>query len=213
MTETSIQKTPLVLGAELERSEPYTPWWAPVWAPVEWLLSFAPSHRDTRKGRTFARQVKIVLLIGGVLIIAFGGSLGWVVVGLAIMLSSLLLPVPELRKRTLMSRLRALAGERSRRVRVPGKIVHDGRRVELHEGDAMLRRVLVTKEYTLDERLYQGRPCLGLMGPGRRKKDAIWICARSRTVEDADALTSREADILAVVDDESFKKLRDALSD
>ncbi|MFU8802978.1 MAG: hypothetical protein ACNA8W_04125 [Bradymonadaceae bacterium] len=176
-------------------------------------MSFAPSYRATRKGRTGSRQLKIVLLIGGVLIITFGGSLAWVVVGLAVMLLSLLVPVPELRKRSLMTRFRALRGERSRRVRVPGKIVHDGRRVELHEGDAMLRRVLVTKDFTLEERSYHGHPCLGLMGPGRRKKDAIWICSKAELLDETEALTGKEADILAVVDDESFRKLRNTLSD
>lgn len=206
------QTTALVLGAQLMRSESYRPWWAPLWGPVDWILSFLPSHRDTRKGRSGARQVKIVLLIVGVAFIAFGEAIGWVAVGLLTMLSALILPLSELRKRVWTAKVRALLGEKKRPVHTPGKIVHDGRRVELHEGDAMLRRVLVDKVYSFEERVYQGQPCLGLMGHGKRKKDTIWICARGVTASEGKTLGLNEVDVLSFVDEDSFDKLLKTLS-
>lgn len=207
MNQPGDEKTPLVLGAELMRSESYRPWWAPLWGPVDWILSFLPSHRDTRKGRSGARQVKILILIAGVAFIAFGEAIAWVVIGLLTMFSALVLPLPEIRKRIWTAKLKTLLGERKRPVHSRGKIVHDGRRIELHEGEGMLRRVLVDKVYSLEERVYQGQPCLGLMGHGKRKKDTIWICARGAKAIDGKTLGLHEVDVLSFVDEASFDKL------
>jgi hypothetical protein len=107
-----------------------------------------------------------------------------------------------------MARLKSLKGERKRRVRVAGKIVHDGRRVELHDGSEMLRRVLVQKSVIVEERDYEGRPCLGVIAPGKRKREAIWVCATSGTASAERSLDPAEVDVLSFVDAESFEKLR-----
>lgn len=191
--ETPESKVQLIVDAELERNEAFQPWWSAMARPLEELLGFVPSVRDTRSGRSAARQTRIALVVIGVLVMALGQRPLWIVVGLTLMLLALVVPLDELKKRGWLGHVRGLRASQTRRVRSAASLVFDGRRIELREGTTMVRRVLVNRgTHEVELRRRGALVCLGILAPSRRKREAIWICASNARI-DADTLAELDA--------------------
>lgn len=214
MTEST--STHLEITAQLERAEVYTPRTRKLWRALDYLWGYMPTYRDSRAGRQRARQAKLVLVVLGVLTMIFGGSAGPILLGAFLAVFALIAPVPELRKRSVHNRLRGLSADRKRAVSRPGRIVFDGRRLELHDHDAMLRRVLVDKPgRELVFRVDGEQMCAGLRPRSAKKRDAIWVCAPGLSAEDVPMayaggladLSEQEVDIPAHVSTSDWQRL------
>lgn len=214
MTEPT--STHLEIAAELQRAEVYTPNSRKFWKTLDYLWGYMPAYRDSRSGRQRARQAKLVLVVLGVLTMIFGGSVGPIVLGAFLAIFALVAPVRELKKRSVHNKLRGLAADRKRSVCRPGKIVFDGRRLELHDQEAMLRRVLVDKPgRELVFRVHGELMCAGLRPRAAKKRESIWVCAPGLHAEDVPMayaggladLSDREVDIPAHVSTSDWRRL------
>lgn len=167
---------PLVLPARLEKKKAYTPWWTRLLAPIQTFVSLLPSHRSTRAGRRAARHFKFAVGAIAFGIIVFGGSFWLIIIGIAILSMAPWLPLPEVRKRAVLNRLKTLRQPRKRSLERPGRVIYDGRRVILDKGGSTVRRVLTDREEhafrvgTIDGRLY-----IKLEPPSGKKAECIWI--------------------------------------
>lgn len=213
--------------ATLSRQETYAPWWGAAFKPIEALVGFLPSYRDSKTGRTNAKQLRVLILAVGLALLVFGGSTAIVVIGGLVMASALVLPVSEVTKSAWRSRLRRLRTRREREVRLPGSIVYDGKRLILREGspqagDKKLRRVLVDRDEHRVEHARRGADaCLGVRPPSGRKADSIWICtpaadlraASGGQVDDiSDELGDADVDIWAHIAPNDWQKIHDLLN-
>lgn len=184
------------------------------WAALEYLVGFVPSYRDSRKGRATAKQVRIVLVALGLLLMAFGGaeSAWWVLVGVALASSAFAIPVTELKKRSWRAKLQQKQSPEVHETWEAGCLVYDGRRVELHQGDKKLRHVLVNRgKHRLERGSWEGALCLAIKPAGRRKKETIFVVAEGREEGEERKFKKSEVDRIAKVSGEEFDRLQNAL--
>ncbi|QDG52694.1 hypothetical protein FIV42_18705 [Persicimonas caeni] len=192
----------LTIPATLIRREKYAPAWGVLLKPIEALISFFPSHRATKKGRQNAKQIRVLILGIGLAIMIFGGELGLILLGAAIMASALFLPMSEITKRSLLGRLKRARTQQVRDAKTQGELVHDGKRFILREDGKKLRRVLVDRgEHSLELRRRGESPCIGVRPPSGRKAESIWVCSpgHGSTPEEAQEISGEDVDIWAHV--------------
>lgn len=70
------------------------------------LLSFIPIHRDSKRGRSRALQVRVSLLVVGIIFIAFGKALPFIAIGSFCCFLILFIPLSESRKRSWVATLK-----------------------------------------------------------------------------------------------------------
>lgn len=192
----------LTIPATLVRREKYAPAWGVLLKPIEALISFFPSHRATKTGRQNAKQIRVLILGIGLAIMIFGGELGLILLGAAIMASALFLPMSEITKRSLLGRLKRARTQQERDAKTQGELVHDGKRFILREDGKKLRRVLVDRgEHSLELRRRGETPCFGVRPPSGRKAESIWVCSPGygSTPEEAQEISGEDVDIWAHV--------------
>lgn len=180
MTKQEVQRAePVVLEVKVPRDEPYTPWSAPLWRALAYLLEFIPSYRDSRQGRKNAAQVRVILIVAGLFLMAFGGGewAGWIVIGAILAFSAFAVPIKELRKRTLRGKLRDRSRQGQREVLKPGSLRLDERQVELWVGDEKLRQVRIDRDrHEVIFTTHKMMMCYGVRPRGGRKQETIWVC-------------------------------------
>lgn len=191
----------------------------PFWNAVDFVLTFVPSYRETRQGRKNARGARIVILAAGILIMAFGGAESglWIAFGVFLAASALAFPVPELKKRGWRTTVNQKRSPRMKTVWSGGKIVFDGRRVELHDEKKKVRHILVNRDkHEVVVRENEGSYCLGVLPPGQRKKENIWVCATGSVevdVEPEGEVGASEMDRPAKADPADWMRLWNALDE
>lgn len=188
-------------------------WWAPLLAPVETVVALAPSHKNTKKGRRSAAQIRIALIAIGILGLAFGGETLFIVIGGLIMALGLVIPMSDVRKRTLMGNIKRMRGESPRDVRVDGEVVFDGKRLTLRAEGEKLRRILVDREeHRVRDKQLGESACLEVRPSKGGKAKTIWICCEhGATSPTGPELARGDVDSPAFVDAERFQQLREAL--
>lgn len=169
---------PLTLHGHTPRTETRPAPWAPLLAPVIGLARLLPSARNTKRGRAGARQFKLVMFSAGVALLFLGPGPWTVAAALTFALAAVFLPLGELSRRTLVSRLTHLQS-RTRRLEEPLRLVLTERRLELHTEDRMDRRVLVDRPFELEVlRLGDDRATIAVWSGKRKKRETIWVCCR-----------------------------------
>jgi hypothetical protein len=196
------------IAVTVTREVPHRPWWAGLATRYEKLLGVLPSHRDTKKGRANAKQVKVVLLAAGVGIIALLGGY-WIVLGCMIAASALILPVSQNARRAWVARSRSARKNLTREAKQPGELRFDGRRVVLHVDGDNLRRVLTHKgKHTISRRSLKGHEIVGILPPSAKKSESIWVMARGRSANASlDRLDRAEVDLLVDADADALDDL------
>ena len=151
---------------------------APITQLIAGIAALLPAVRDTAQGRSVGRALRAALIIVGLGVLLTGRAhVGWILLGLAIMTLAVPLPLGLLQRRSLVRRIR-LAGHTLRTLSTDASLVHDGRRLELHEPDAMIRRVLTDRAFRLDRFRDERDGSLWLrVSPrsSKKKRDAIWL--------------------------------------
>lgn len=165
------------------------------WGAMEGLVGFVPSVRESREGRKQANQVRVVLVILAIGLMALGGAESgiWIVIGAAVAGSAVVMPISELRKRTLRAKYQRRQ-EKVKEVRwVGGEVRFDGRRLELYEGAKKVRHLLVDRQSHRVERGRYRDGVLVMVGPkGGAKKRSIGLyvpggeCDGGRAFEESD---------------------------
>jgi hypothetical protein len=168
---------PLVLPARLGREESYTPWWAGLLAPIQVFVEMLPSHKSTRKGRKSAKQFRVVLGAVTFAAIVFSPA-EWVTIAAILVMITIVpwLPLPQVRKRAMVNRVKNLRRPRTHTVTRPARIIYDGRRVKLDKGGNTLRRVLTDREeHRFRTGTCDGRLFLEIAPESGKKSEAIWV--------------------------------------
>jgi len=159
---------------------------------LDWLVSYIPTHRDSSKGRKSALQIRAGLIVCGVLIVGFAGRT-WIFVGIAVMALALIAPMAEMRRRSIRAVLKR-AQTRKVEDRVDVEVVFDGRRVLVRdaEGDSLVR-VLTNKEtHEILERNFAGQRAIGIKGPGKKKRQQIWLVTNEAAREELAAIAASD---------------------
>jgi hypothetical protein len=190
-------------------------WWSLLLAPVETLVALAPSHKNTKKGRQSATQIRIALIAVGVIGLAFGGETIFIMIGGLIMALGLVIPMSDVRKRTLMGNIKRLRGESPRDVRVDGEIAFDGKRLSLKAGADKLRRILLDRdEHRIREKRYEDHPCIEIRPGSGGKAKSIWICSEADAPDaGGEQLERSDVDAPAFVSADDFRRLTEVLRD
>ena len=167
----------LVVEAELVSSETSRRPIAPVYKALASIVATFPSYKDTRSGRKNAKQLKVIFVVIGLITLLAGREV-WPVIVCGVILMSLatFLPIENLQKRTLVNRLRR-AQTTSHEVRRPAKLVHDGRRLILYDGEQRERRVLTNRPFFLGHFVGEDATHWVQVSPkgSNKKKEAIWL--------------------------------------
>jgi len=190
----------LVVEAELVSSETSRRTTAPLYKSLASLVATFPSYKDSRSGRKGAKQLKVVFVVIG-LITLLAGREAWpvVVCGVILMSLAIFLPIENLKKRTLVNRLRRAQTE-THEVRRAAKLVHDGRRLILYDGDSRDRRVLTNRPFVLRHFAgADGAHWIQVAPKGSKKKaEAIWLHLEGEAApEDAQKLKDFRVDLPA----------------
>lgn len=150
---------------------------APVLRAVHSFVKLLPIVQDTQRGRDARRNIKAGLVVTGLVFLLGGGEFPFLIpVGILLMASAIWLPLWELDRRTALTRLK----QRSigtREVEVAGRLVHDGRRLELWRDGEKQRRVLTDRAFRLETYRSEGGQELWCVRPGKgeAKREAIWM--------------------------------------
>ncbi len=156
---------------------------APLYKLLDEFVKLIPSHKDTKRGRSRALQVKGALIVVGVLVAATIGD-ELVYVGVAIALMGLILPIPEMRKRTWRARLKS-AQFTHKQSTTAASVTFDQRRIAIQIDGKVDRRVLVNKgNHRIEEGASNGRQLLVVKGKVDRKKEHVWLLGDSSSEEE-----------------------------
>lgn len=166
----------MVAEGYLEEIERYQPSWTILLRPIQTFVGLLPSHKNTRKGRRTARQIKIVVIVLAFIAVIAAQSTPVMVIGIVALAIAPLIPISQVRKRSWINRLKSLRDGRDRTVEHPARVTFDGRRVSLLRDDQRIRRVLVDRDDhvvstgEIDDRLY-----LKVAPDSGNKDEAVWV--------------------------------------
>ena len=220
MADATSPGAPLRLPGQIQREARQMPLWAPLVRRAEGAVGLIPAYRDTKKGRSNARQLRLGLLGLGLLVLVFGGD-WWIVVGALLMIAGLVVPAPELRKRTWVTRLRSARKPRRSWQGAPVVVELDDRRLSVLEDGKRLRRVLVdrgehglrTASLTIDGAAFTA---LGVTPASGRKAETIWLYTDATATDGApgaadDTVDRGSIDLLVRLEPRDFERLREQL--
>jgi len=176
------------------------------------LMRWIPTSRDTQRGRANAAQVKVLLVGLGVLLGAVGKTTTHMIIGALFMVSALLLPVAEWRKRGWRARLKA-STRRTREVSVPVEVLYDAKRLAVLENGKVWRRVLVDRgshRTILSGR--DGTTWFGVVPASGRKSESLWFRADFAPPRDAPEPDLERVDQPIVLTADDLETLVDTLS-
>lgn len=118
----------------------HEPWWAPLGRAAERVVRVLPTHRETKSGRRNATQVRVGLLLLGLIAIVFWKST-LAPVGFIPCVLALFVPLSETRRRTVGARLRSARLGNTRVQRQKGRFVATAKHLEVRAGEKRLRRL------------------------------------------------------------------------
>ncbi len=219
MTDSSKDEETLRIHAKVRGEEKVKPWNAFFWKGLGEVLAVLPSYRDSREGRKKAKQMRVMIVGGGLLLLALAGTAEtraglWIILGIVIACMAFVVPVEDLKKRTWRNKIKKKQKPRPRTIWSKGEVLYDGRRVELRADSEKVRRVRVDRgkhELQLKQRVMSNQPgsqqsmpgpspipCMEIAGPGGKKDKTIWVCA--------DAGLDIDAEFDAEIDDEEMDR-------
>ncbi len=199
----------VTVSVTLVRDVAYRPWWAGIAVRYERILGLLPTHKNTKKGRANAKQVKAGLLILGVIVAGFVGG-WWIVPGCLVALSALILPVPADTRRSWIASSRTRRKNLTRSEESSAELVFDGRRLLIRNEDKNLRRVLTNKrKHIIEERSLDGSRIVGVLPTSRKKSESIWL--KSSAEASGDEMERGEIDILVRLNDDDLNTILAAI--
>ena len=150
---------------------------APLYRALMAAVGLLPTAAATAKGGRGAVQLKVVLVVVGLLIVlASDRHVALVLLGFGLMASAMVLPLAGPTKRRWLASLERRC-HKIHTTRHEVELVHDGGRLELWRDGAMVRRVLTHRAFGLDVFDAPGGHLDVRLRPdkSRKKKDAIWL--------------------------------------
>lgn len=178
------------LDAQIRDYEEARAWNAVLWKWLGEVVSFVPTYRDTRQGRKTRQQMRAVILVVGLVLMAVGGQADslpalWILLGVAIASSVFVIPVEEMKKRSWRGKIKKKQRPRKKAKWRTGKVRMAEGRVEVHVDGKRKRRVRVDRDkHDLVLRRRSDWTCVGVLPPGAKKSDNIWICTDENVVTD-----------------------------
>lgn len=167
---------PLLIAADLDRPQRYTPWWSGLLGPIQAIVGLMPAHKNTRSGRQTGRRIKFVLGGVGSVMIIFGQDPTLMVVGFLILAGAPWLPLPQVKKRAIQNRLQSLREPRTRPNSEPAQLRWEGRRLVLARDGQTMRRVLTRRgEHIVRAGDLDGTRYLMVAPPSEKKSETIWV--------------------------------------
>lgn len=161
-----------------------------VFDAMAFVVDLLPSYRNTARGRKFATQAKIATIGAGLIIVVFAGH-PWLFIGVALMAAALIAPIREMKKRTLLSKLKKSRYTWTEK-RLPVVVSYDGNRMVTREGTRSIHKF---KPASVDVRELDGKEAFVIRGGSSRKSDCIVF----KTAERAENLEPIERDAVELV--------------
>ncbi len=220
MTDSAKDKTPsLEFDADIRGTQQKRPWNAVLWKAVGEFVAFLPSYRDTREGRKKAKQMRVIFVVLGIGLMAVGGTATewgafWILFGIFLACLAFVAPVEDLKKRTWRGNIKKKQKPRRVSVRQKGRVVYDGRRVEMRQDGEKVRRVRVDRgKHELEARQNGEAACLGVLPPSGKRADGIWVCATgvSEAIDWDGSIKDDEMDRPATIEAADWERLWEAL--
>ena len=218
MTETTTETTELTVNARVKGTEKVEPWNGFLWRAIAFVVSFFPTYRDTRDGRSTRNQMRVVIVIIGLVLLAIGGTADeaawfWILLGMLIACLAFVLPVEELKMRSWRSTLKKKQKPREKTLWDRGRVEVDERYVALYAGDDRVRRVGIKRgKHDVVAREHDNRPAVGVLAPGAKKDQSIWLLGTGDAAIDTDGtVADNEMDRPAKVDPDDLESLWHAL--
>ena len=214
------ETTELTVDARIRRTEEVEPCNGFLWKFVGEVVAFFPSYRDSRDGRKKQKQMQIGLIVIGLALLALGGTADewgglWILLGILIACFAFVVPVEELKKRSWRSSIAKKQNPRPTYRRDDGRVEFDGEALAVYTGDHRVRRIRTARgKHDLALRQKESGPCLGILPPGAKKRDSIWLCASGPVdapLEFDGSIADDDMDRPAIVDPRDWEKLWEAL--
>ncbi len=220
MTDSKKKNETLRVDARVRRRETVKSPAAVVWKIASEVVAFVPTYRESREGRNKRNSIKLVILVIGAGLLFAGGTADtgaalWLILGALIAASALVLPVEDLKKRTLRTKLRKKQEPQKKAVWVSGSVVYDGRKVEVHTDEKRVGHVSLKRgKHTVEARRGDGETCLGVLPMSQKVKDGVWICTDDAVSAETSAkVEAEEMKNPARVDGADWEKLWERLND
>lgn len=239
MTESSKDQETLSIKAKVRGQKQVKPWDAFFWKALGEIISFFPSYRNSREGRKKAKQMRVLIVGGGLLLLVLAGTAEtrgglWIILGLLIACMAFVVPVEDLKKRTWRNKIKKRQKPSPQTVWGKGEVLFDGRRVELRADSEKVRRVRVDRgkhELKLLQQVASTGakgdppsrrsaagpmpyPCIEIAGPGGKAANTIWVCADAGmgdSLEYDGEITDEEMDRPATAKGSDWTRLWEAL--
>ncbi len=220
MTEEKDKVPTTQMNAEIRGVEEVAPKAVAWWSFVDSLVAFVPTYRNSREGRKKKKQMQVLIVGVGIGLLAVGGTADewgwfWLLVGMLVACLAFVAPIERLKKRTMRGELKARQKPREVKAWKAGKVDVSPRRIEVYAGDERIHRVRIDRDkHQVVLRRWKGRPCMGILPPGQKKKDSIWICTdevAGEAVGGSDEIEEQEMRHPAKVDSNDWQQLWEAL--
>ena len=219
MTDTETT-TELNVDARVRGTDKVEPTTGVLWRAIAWIVGFFPTYRDTREGRKTQKQMKAVFVIIGLVLMAIGGTADeaggfWILVGLLVACMAFVIPVEELKMRSWRSTFKKKQQPREKTRWDRGHIEYDGKFLAVYAGDDRVRRINLSRgKHDLAVRSHDDNTCVGVLPPGAKKSDSIWVIATGPVSIDTDPDGDIEADEMdrpAKLKPKAWEKLWEAI--
>lgn len=217
MTETT-ETTELTVDARIRDTDEVEPWDGFFWRAVAFVVSLFPTYRDSREGRSTKKQMRIIIVAVGFILLAIGGTADqapgfWIILGIFIACLAFVIPVEELKMRSWRSTLKKKQQPREKPRWDAGRVDYDGRYLAVYSGDDRVRRINIERQkHDVAVRDCDGFTCLGILPPGAKKAESIWVCTRGDVdVEPQGTIADDEMDRPTKVDSSNWERLWEAL--
>ena len=181
MTQRAQDAAPLEVTGHLQELATRPASLAPLWRALHGALTRLPEFKPDAQGQRRARSMRAALFgLGLLFLLASERHPLKLTLALSLMGAAAALPLPAARKRAW---LKALTQRQHQTVahKRAARLVHDGRRLELHLPEQPMRRVLTHQRFELDELEARGWRWMRI-GPSRSgakgkspEREAIWM--------------------------------------
>jgi hypothetical protein len=167
---------------------------APILRP---FVDIVPSVKPTQSGRSAEKQIRVVVMVTGLIIAVWGGTMATALLGCVIAMVAQAIPVNQTTKLRWQRQLDAMTHDRQKTVIEPVLVRYDGRGVSVLEAGTTWRRVLTPKDdYSIRLRKLDGQVAFGVLPTTGGKFASLWFVCPPR----ADAPEAMSPDRLTPVE-------------
>ena len=189
------KESPLLLKGSITRTETHATHWRHLERPLRAVLKGVPKAGTSKEARKRAKEIRVAIMLAGLAIILWGGSLHTALLGCIVAIVGSALPMAHATHMRWEQRARSMSAGRVTTIEVEVDIRFDGRGVSVMDEQTSLRRVLTRDGAAqMTMRRVNEYAALNLVPTEGGRSAQLWFVAKNGTERRVDPEQLRQAD-------------------